>query len=315
MAQVETMRGPVDVDDLGPTLMHEHVFVLNTEHSRTTARAPGGTRSSGWPTRSRSCAPRRQGRRDDRRPDGHRPRPLHPPHPADRRRRCRPEHHRRHRLLHLRRAARTTTTTAARRAARRPRADGGRCSSATSPRASPTPGSRRRSSSARSSTRASRPGVERVLRAVRAGAPGDRRADHRAHQPGHARPGCSSSGDLRRGGRRPDQGRHRPRGDTNDLDYLERLADTGAILGMDRFGIDVYNRPPTRVRHIVGAVRARLRRPDGAQPRRVAATSTGSARRHAAARAFMPNWHYQHISDDVLPASCDGASPKRRSTR
>ena len=31
MPQVQTMRGPIDVDDLGPTLMHEHVFVLNTE--------------------------------------------------------------------------------------------------------------------------------------------------------------------------------------------------------------------------------------------------------------------------------------------
>jgi phosphotriesterase-related protein len=29
--QVETVRGPVDVDALGPTLMHEHVFVLNSE--------------------------------------------------------------------------------------------------------------------------------------------------------------------------------------------------------------------------------------------------------------------------------------------
>src|SRR5256885_1094231 len=29
---VETVRGPVGVDDLGPTLMHEHVFVLSTEH-------------------------------------------------------------------------------------------------------------------------------------------------------------------------------------------------------------------------------------------------------------------------------------------
>jgi phosphotriesterase-related protein len=31
MAQVETVRGPVDVDSLGCTLMHEHVFVLNEE--------------------------------------------------------------------------------------------------------------------------------------------------------------------------------------------------------------------------------------------------------------------------------------------
>ena len=31
MAQVETVRGPVDADRLGITLMHEHVFVLNEE--------------------------------------------------------------------------------------------------------------------------------------------------------------------------------------------------------------------------------------------------------------------------------------------
>ena len=32
MPTVETVKGPVDTDQLGPTLMHEHVFVLSTEH-------------------------------------------------------------------------------------------------------------------------------------------------------------------------------------------------------------------------------------------------------------------------------------------
>ena len=31
MAQLETVRGPIDSADLGTTLMHEHVFVLTTE--------------------------------------------------------------------------------------------------------------------------------------------------------------------------------------------------------------------------------------------------------------------------------------------
>src|SRR5712691_512661 len=31
MAQVQTVRGPIDSNQLGPTLMHEHVFVLDTE--------------------------------------------------------------------------------------------------------------------------------------------------------------------------------------------------------------------------------------------------------------------------------------------
>jgi phosphotriesterase-related protein len=31
LSTVETVRGPVDVDRLGPTLMHEHIFVLAPE--------------------------------------------------------------------------------------------------------------------------------------------------------------------------------------------------------------------------------------------------------------------------------------------
>jgi phosphotriesterase-related protein len=31
MTQVESVRGPVDVADLGTTLMHEHVFVISEE--------------------------------------------------------------------------------------------------------------------------------------------------------------------------------------------------------------------------------------------------------------------------------------------
>ena len=34
MAQVETVRGPIDTANLGTTLMHEHVFVLNEEIRR-----------------------------------------------------------------------------------------------------------------------------------------------------------------------------------------------------------------------------------------------------------------------------------------
>jgi predicted metal-dependent phosphotriesterase family hydrolase len=32
VAVVETVRGPVDLGNLGQTLMHEHLFVLSTEH-------------------------------------------------------------------------------------------------------------------------------------------------------------------------------------------------------------------------------------------------------------------------------------------
>ena len=32
---VETVRGTVSADDLGATLMHEHIFVLNDEYRRS----------------------------------------------------------------------------------------------------------------------------------------------------------------------------------------------------------------------------------------------------------------------------------------
>lgn len=44
-------------------------------------------------------------------------------------------------------------------------------------------------------------------------------------------------------------------GDSNDLDYLMRLADTGAILGMDRFGLDLYNPTAQRVATIAALCR------------------------------------------------------------
>ncbi len=39
-------------------------------------------------------------------------------------------------------------------------------------------------------------------------------------------------------------------GDTNDLDYLTELADAGVLLGMDRFGLDVFNPTAERVKTI-----------------------------------------------------------------
>ena len=40
---VETVRGPVDLDDLGPTLMHEHVFVLDPEALQNYGRVWGAS--------------------------------------------------------------------------------------------------------------------------------------------------------------------------------------------------------------------------------------------------------------------------------
>lgn len=90
-------------------------------------------------------------------------------------------------------------------------------------------------------------------------------------------------------------------GDSNDLDYLGGLADAGCPLGMDRFGLDIYN--PTAAR--VATIAALAER--GYADRMVLAHDAscyidyfpGAAQ--AAVAQIAPNWHYRHISQDVLP--------------
>lgn len=91
-------------------------------------------------------------------------------------------------------------------------------------------------------------------------------------------------------------------GDTNDLDYLMRLADTGATLGMDRFGLDLYN--PTQQR--VETIAALCER--GYADRMVLSHDTACFMDYfgdawdEGVPAIAPNWRYGHIHDDVLPA-------------
>ena len=87
-------------------------------------------------------------------------------------------------------------------------------------------------------------------------------------------------------------------GDSTDLDYLKELMDKGSMIGMDRFGVDVLLPFDDRVQ-VVADLCAQ-----GYADRMVLA--------HDAAcymdwftpevqSAMAPNWHYNHISDDVLP--------------
>ena len=54
MATVPTVSGEIDAADLGVTLMHEHVFVLTTEHAQNYRERRGATRRSASPTPSPS---------------------------------------------------------------------------------------------------------------------------------------------------------------------------------------------------------------------------------------------------------------------
>jgi phosphotriesterase-related protein len=91
-------------------------------------------------------------------------------------------------------------------------------------------------------------------------------------------------------------------GDSTDLDYLMALADTGAILGMDRFGLDVFCTTPDRVRTIVDLVER------GYADRLVLSHDAScfidwfGPDPNGLRDVLMPNWRYDHISDDVLPA-------------
>jgi phosphotriesterase-related protein len=91
-------------------------------------------------------------------------------------------------------------------------------------------------------------------------------------------------------------------GDSGDLDYLMALADAGALLGMDRFGIDLYRSTPDRVETIVELCER------GYAERMVLSHDAmcwidwfGDDFQNAREQT-MPNWHYEHIHDDVLPA-------------
>jgi phosphotriesterase-related protein len=90
-------------------------------------------------------------------------------------------------------------------------------------------------------------------------------------------------------------------GDTTDLDYLEELIGNGSYIGMDRFGVDVYLPFEDRVNTV-----ARMCERGHADKMVLS---------HDAA-CFMdwvpdellpalPNWHYLHIHNDVIPALKD----------
>ncbi len=91
-------------------------------------------------------------------------------------------------------------------------------------------------------------------------------------------------------------------GDSNDLDYLTELADAGCLLGMDRFGLDIYNPTASRVDTIVALAER------GYADRMVLAHDVScyidyfpGAHAQAALAQLAPNWNFTHISKDVLP--------------
>ncbi|MCP4084498.1 MAG: phosphotriesterase [Actinomycetia bacterium] len=144
------------------------------------------------------------------------------------------------------------------------------------------------------------PGVERVLRAV---AQAHRRTGTpiTTHTHAETKRGLEQQAILREEG--VDLGRvvigHS--GDTDNLDYLLELIENGSYLGMDRFGIDRYLPTTERVAMIAELCRR------GYADRMVLSHDASCyidwiPGELADLREVMPNWHYLHISRDVLPA-------------
>ena len=88
-------------------------------------------------------------------------------------------------------------------------------------------------------------------------------------------------------------------GDTDDLDYLEALIARGSLLGMDRFGIDGYL--PTARRVEVVAELCRRGHADHLVLSHDASCYLDWIPGEVPP-AHYPNWHYLHITQDVLPA-------------
>ena len=89
-------------------------------------------------------------------------------------------------------------------------------------------------------------------------------------------------------------------GDTEDLEYLEAMLAEGSYLGMDRFGLDGFLPTENRVAVIAelcarGHVNQLVLSHD-------ASCYLDWIPGESGFKESMPNWHYLHISRDVIPA-------------
>jgi len=142
------------------------------------------------------------------------------------------------------------------------------------------------------------PGVERVLRAV-AQAHRQTGVPISTHTHARSRRGLEQQKIFREEGVDLTRVVIGHSGDTTDLDYLEELIANGSYLGMDRFGIDTILAFEDRV-NTVAAMCER-----GHAKRMVLSHDANCFMDwlpEQAVSAMLPNWHYLHIHNDVIPA-------------
>ena len=88
-------------------------------------------------------------------------------------------------------------------------------------------------------------------------------------------------------------------GDTEDTGYLRKICDRGSFIGMDRFGVDIFL--PTDKRVATIAKMCELGYAEKMVLSHDAACHFAWAE-PALLRNVVPNWHFNHIPDDVVPA-------------
>lgn len=142
------------------------------------------------------------------------------------------------------------------------------------------------------------PGVERVLRAV-AQAHRQTGVPITTHTHAHTRRGLDQQRIFAEEGVDLSRVIIGHSGDTTDLGYLEELIAAGSYLGMDRFGLDNILSFEDRVDTVVRLCER------GHADRMVLAHDASCHidwLPEAALPVVLPNWHYLHIHNDVLPA-------------
>ncbi|MFG3369679.1 phosphotriesterase [Streptomyces sp. NPDC090032] len=141
------------------------------------------------------------------------------------------------------------------------------------------------------------PGVERVMRAVA-------EAHLRTGTPitVHTHPGTRTGLEVKRvlcdeEGVDPSRIVLGHSGDTTDVDHLSELAEAGFVLGMDRFGINLETTFEARAETVVEMCRR------GYADRMVLSQDASCYIDwiDPAVMPLLPQWHYLHIQDEVLP--------------
>ena len=142
------------------------------------------------------------------------------------------------------------------------------------------------------------PGVERVLRAV-AQAHRKTGVPISTHTHAHTKRGLEQQRVFREEGVDLSRVIIGHSGDTTDIDYLEELIASGSYLGMDRFGIDTILSFEDRVKTVARMCER------GHAGKMVLSHDAACFNDWLPERdlpAVLPRWHFLHIHNDVIPA-------------